>query len=302
MPYRDNIDLPEPLYNILTNDDYLYEEDVWSITTLVAPPQIVQLQRRHEDKTPKDPLDNTFILFGKAIHALLEREALLNDGNYHKRYIIEERYYDTLDGVQISGQIDLYDIQTKTLWDFKVTSFWVEQFGIHDEWKSQLNCYKRFLENEDYKVDHLKIATIIRDVKRDANRIIIAPKKQINVFDVPIWSVAQTENYLKERIKLHTLNKSLLDDQLTPCTPDERWIKSKWAVINTKNLQSKAELFEEEIEALEKKEQLGEGYIVSNRSSTPIRCLEFCEAREICNQLKKEGWKFKNGKVLKKKV
>ena len=64
----------------------------------------------------EDVSDRIWAFSGQAKHVVLERIARTNP----KRYLVEKRYNYTMPGGRkISGKIDLYDLETKILYDWK---------------------------------------------------------------------------------------------------------------------------------------------------------------------------------------
>ena len=96
---KDN--LPEIYVRAVKADNYSRGDSKYSITDLLKPPRILQLERRHDDDITVDVKDLHFIASGKGFHAVMESAGQDNA-------LVEERLFETLDGVKISGQIDLY--------------------------------------------------------------------------------------------------------------------------------------------------------------------------------------------------
>jgi hypothetical protein len=110
-------DLPAPLVEAVRNDGYS-NSGTLSVTTLIKPPQAYAIELQHKDELTEDASDRIWALLGQATHTILERAAsTLGDD-----YLIEERFFATLEGMKVSGQCDVIQKPTKTVQDYKVTS------------------------------------------------------------------------------------------------------------------------------------------------------------------------------------
>ena len=65
--------LPEAVYKALSHSNYNSGSSDYSVTTLLRPPRMVQLERRHWDELEEDVLDRVWSLFGSAAHTILEQ-------------------------------------------------------------------------------------------------------------------------------------------------------------------------------------------------------------------------------------
>ena len=119
MIYTNEYNIPEVIVNAIVNDTYTRGESDISVTGLLQPPRISVLRKKHESDLVADVSDEVWKLFGQVCHDLFER------ANKDKNNIeTERRMFTGLGGWTISGQADIYEKDTKTLSDFKVTSVW----------------------------------------------------------------------------------------------------------------------------------------------------------------------------------
>ena len=89
---KDN--LPEIYVRAVTKDNYSRGDSKYSITDLLKPPRILQLERRHDDDITVDVKDLHFIASGKGFHAVMEN-ADQDDA------LVEERIFQE---VEIDGE------------------------------------------------------------------------------------------------------------------------------------------------------------------------------------------------------
>jgi hypothetical protein len=130
-------DLPAPLVEAVRNDGYS-NSGTLSVTTLIKPPQAYAIELQHKDELTEDASDRIWALLGQATHTILERAAsTLGD-----EYLIEERFFATLEGMKVSGQCDVIHKPSKTVQDYKVTSAYAAKSAIAEgksEWALQLS-------------------------------------------------------------------------------------------------------------------------------------------------------------------
>ncbi len=77
-----------------------YEDGKYSVTSLIKPPQIYQLEKRYQDKIEKDISDGLWMLLGSAIHYVLEKGKTPN-------VLQEERLEMEIEGIKVVGKPDL---------------------------------------------------------------------------------------------------------------------------------------------------------------------------------------------------
>lgn len=92
--------LPDPVAAVLAYDGYNRGNSHISVTGLIQPPRIRILKTLG---TEEDIIDRLWSSVGTAFHAFAE-EALQP---YTDEYIVEERYYHTINGWVVTGQIDI---------------------------------------------------------------------------------------------------------------------------------------------------------------------------------------------------
>ena len=83
---------------------------------------------RIADEIKRDVSDMIWLLFGTAVHSILERQ---EEG---AEEIKEARIKVPVGDYILSGQFDLYDAATQTITDYKTTSVWKIIFGDFEDW------------------------------------------------------------------------------------------------------------------------------------------------------------------------
>jgi hypothetical protein len=284
MKLTNKYNLPQTFVNVLNRPTYTKGKAHLSATEIINSPRIVQLKKTHWDDLEEDVADKVWAIFGTAIHAVLE----LGKDEHH---IIEQRLHANVDGWDISGAIDLQRVEDDGIIvaDYKTTGAWAVM-NEKSDWEQQLNIYAWLVEKvKKVPVKKVEIIAIIRDWnRRDAQTREGYPEAPIKVIDVPLWSFAKRESFIKERIHLHSnaLFATETSEDLPECSPSEMWEKPAfWAVRKIGNKRATA-VFDTQDKADAKIEEMGKGYEIEYRPGERTRCANFCQVRDFCGQWK----------------
>lgn len=276
---------PAPLAALLGRDTYSRGASRLSCTQIIDSPRISLLKERHKDGVTRDISDRIWALFGTAVHKLIE------DGSPHcDWHLKEERIFTEVEGWAVSGAIDcqvLGDDGSVELWDWKVTRAWsVKQ--EKREWVNQLNVLAYFVEKErGLVVKGLHIGALLRDwTSRQAENDENYPPSPIHVVDIPLWSYAEREAYVIERVRMHQATDMLdsLDEELPECTDAEMWTVPPTFAVMKKGGKRATKVFAEQDEAFAFAEEKGPDYGVLQRPGERLRCENYCEVAEFCSQ------------------
>jgi hypothetical protein len=279
--------LPEPLVSVVENDPYTTEVD-WDIstTTLLSPPRIAQLKKRNDNELVEDVSENIYRLIGTNTHHILERVTT-------KHCIKEKRFSAYVNGWKVSGQIDLFELKSGILSDWKITSVWSVIHGIKPEHEAQLNINAYLMskgKDPFLKVEKLQVVNLIRDwskhqIKKSSNY----PQCQVSVQDVPMWPVEQAKEYVYHRVKMHQRAVETPSNELPECTPEERWERpTKYAVMK-KGRKSALRVLDshEDAEKYIEDNSLDKNHSIDIREGESVRCESYCNVNFACNQYRK---------------
>ena len=274
--------LPQPFVDLVSGDTYSKGESDITTTGLAQPPKIAELTRRHGGEITMDASEKVWTMMGTANHYVLEQIALRNP----ERYVTEQRFYLDIDGVKLGGQIDLFDRETETLWDYKVSSVYKAMSDDKLEWTKQANVNKLLCEHNGIFPKKLAILLVCKDWKRkEAEFKADYPKCAIQEIPLPIWREEETLAYIKSRINLHNAAKLIEEEDAIPvCTEEERWAKpTTWAVLKEKGAKRAVNggIYELESEAIAHAKRIS-GAIEKRDGSNP-RCENYCQVRQWCN-------------------
>ena len=282
MKITNKFNLPQPFVDLVSGDTYSKGESDITTTGLAQPPKIAELTRRHSSEITMDASEKVWTMMGTANHYVLEQIALRNP----ERYVTEQRFYLDIDGVKLGGQIDLFDRETETLWDYKVSSVYKAMSDDKLEWTKQANVNKLLCEHNGFHPKKLAILLVMKDWKRkEAEFKADYPKCAIQEIPLPIWREEETLAYIKSRINLHNAAKLIeVEDAIPVCTEEERWAKpTTWAVLKERGAKRAVNggVYELESEAIAHAKRIS-GAIEKRDGSNP-RCENYCQVRQWCN-------------------
>ena len=285
MIYTNYYNLPKSLTDVIDNITYditLNDPNRFSATSLIQTPRIRQLTIRHWNEIEDDYSNHIWQITGNAFHYILAKTKKENRQ-------IEQKIEIKLDDYLIVNKPDLYDEETKTIEDWKVTSVFAVK-SVKKDWEQQLNCYDWSLEKIGFKPEKMVINAILRDwseteFKRYKKDYPPIPFKQI---EIPIWTFEQQNQFILDRISIHKIAEKLNDKELPLCSPEERWAtEEKWAVYKNKNIRA-TKLLDSETKAKRytnkcNKNVKNDKFYYKKREGLDLRCIKYCTCNHFCS-------------------
>ena len=275
--------LPAPLVALLSRNYYSKGASQYSVTELMSPPKIRRLREQYDENMEIDVTKMIASQLGTFMHGKLEAKEV---EGYHN----EERIFTEIDGVVISGAIDLQQVVEGgvIIIDYKFVKAWSVKQGKSD-WETQLNIYKWLVESvKRVPVKGLQICAIIKDYSaHDTSEGY--PEAEAIMIDIPMWDAVKTEAYVRQRLEMHRHARMAHDfgEELQPCSDEERWMTETVYATKKEGRKSAIRLFKtiEEATELAEKEK---GY-VEIRKGEPKRCTgDFCGVSKWCSQYQGE--------------
>tara|TARA_Y100001973_G_scaffold106295_1_gene183295 strand:- start:1975 stop:2901 length:927 start_codon:yes stop_codon:yes gene_type:complete len=301
-----NLDVfPIPVQRFLMDDTYDGGQmtDI-SATRLIDSPRISRLRSEYSHEVVEDAKRRIAAALGTAFHNLMEEYS-------PDEWVVEERFYATVNEKIISGQVDaLAPVEPKeakkifgkdvenpvVIQDWKVITGFKAKMGMED-YEKQGNIYAYLVRKNGYTPVSFVIWALIKDWKEaDATRDPNYPQLPIMKYEYKLWEEEKIENYIKERVDLH------FSDAMPECSEDEMWVsKVKWEA-KKKGHTRPTKLFDEEREAFSwiadqdhraTKGTTHEDWEITQRPSSRRRCEgNWCNVADFCDQYKK--WKEQN--------
>jgi len=275
--------LPAPIVALLSRNYYSKGASQYSVTELMSPPKIRRLREQYDADMEIDVTKMIASQLGTFMHGKLEAKEV-------EGYTNEERIFTEVDGIVISGAIDLQQ-QVEggvVIIDYKFVKAWSVKQG-KDDWTTQLNIYKWLVESvKRVPVKGLQICAIIKDYSaHDTSEGY--PEAEAVMIDIPMWDSVTTEAYVRKRLEMHRNAKvnHEFGEELQPCTDEERWMSETVFAVKREGRKSAIRLFKtiEEATELAEKEK---GY-VETRKGEPKRCTgDFCGVSKWCKQYQGE--------------
>ena len=274
---------PESFMRFCADDDYDSGDCDFSATELLEDPKIATLKSRHPDFSINDPYDNPWVHIGQMFHKFMELNA-------PEEEVSEQRLFSEIDGKTISGAMDVQIIHKgrMVIGDYKVTSV----FSMRDtaKWEQQLNIYAWLVEKEtDSVVEKLEIYAFLRDWRISSQERMpdSYPARPGVTVDIPLWSFAKREEFIRERVRLHSTARALPDEDLPDCSRDAVWPSgTAWQVfredLGTKKFYQTKRAATAAYDDMVPSVQL-ETYI-SKTHDTLRRCKSYCDFSDSCNQ------------------
>ena len=280
--------LPAPFVALLARDFYTKGASQYSVTELMSPPKIRRMREQYDEEIEVDATELIASQLGTFMHSKLEGKAV-------EGYLNEERIFHSIDGITISGQIDIQE-QTDdgiVIVDYKFVKAWsIQQHlaGKKDEWNIQLNIYKWLVETvKKQKVCGLKICAVAKDWSARGVTQEHYPQAPAVMIDIPMWDSVTTETYVRKRLDMHRFAKQAHEfgEELQPCTDEERWINETIYAVKREGRKTAIRVFKSIEEATELAEK-EKGY-VEERKGEPKRCTgDFCGVSKWCKQYQGE--------------
>ena len=275
--------LPAPIVALVSRNYYSKGASQYSVTELMSPPKIRRLREQYDAEMEIDVTKMIASQLGTFMHGKLEAKEC-------EGYTNEERIFTEVDGVVISGAIDLQQ-QVEggvVIIDYKFVKAWSVKQG-KDDWTTQLNIYKWLVESvKRVPVKGLQICAIIKDYSaHDTSEGY--PEAEAVMIDIPMWDSVTTEAYVRKRLEMHRNAKvnHEFGEELQACTDEERWMSETVFAVKREGRKSAIRLFQtiEEATELAEKEK---GY-VETRQGEPKRCTgDFCGVSKWCKQYQGE--------------
>ncbi len=274
----------------------------YSVTTLLMPPRIVQLERRYQDILDDRPIDIESMIksfAGTAIHDKLERMLWRHiSKNPAAGYLIEKRLWDRICGKKISGKFDV--LLKDHLFDWKTTSVWKKVYADHSAWEQQLNIYAYMLGLCGVKVNKLTIIAWYSDFDKHKVNSDKYPATPIEAIPIKLWAEPAQKDFLEARIRLHDTAEALPDNELPECTKEDTWEKQTTFAIYKltkagefgKRASRVVDSHGEANKWIKWKGLKSGEFKIIKRPGARTRCVEWCKVAEFCNQYKE----YKKGK------
>lgn len=271
MKYTNIYNLPESIFNVLTQGSHRPVPNRYSASDIKDPPWMRMLKERNWDNIEQDISDMMWMLMGLAPHYILQ-------GGAPADALAEEKMTVDLDGFTIVCIPDLW--QNKEITDWKITSVYSFLLGDKPEWEKQLNIYKWMYGKHGFETDKLTIHAILRDWQKSKTLTNPNyPKIAFHSVDIPVWTDEYTEGVIRDWVAGMDIPE--------PCSDEARWARpTTWAVMEG-GRKTALRVMNTEDEAwgwLKNYDcKKGKNYNVVERKGEYIRCKSYCNVAPFCS-------------------
>lgn len=280
MKTTNNAGLPQAFVNFVSDVRH-NRPGTLSATTLLKGDKEIVLYDRHFDELEQDAADLVWASFGTAFHAIMEKQ----DTEAFK----EEAFEVEVEGWKVTGRVDFYDMKNETLGDYKTASVWKVIYKDFEDWKKQGLTYAWLMKQHGLEVKRCEFTAFLKDhSKTEAKRKPDYPQVPVfkYAFDVTESNLEETEARIRAKIKSVTEAYKLGDDDIEPCTAEERWeTATKYAVMK-EGRKTAVKLFDDRETADLYLSQTGgttAGLYVQERKGESKKCADYCPCAEFCN-------------------
>lgn len=314
MPYTNAGDVPLSVAVMLATDNYDKSDDAISATQLLKPTRQLILDHRipEEDKNV-DIMGLAASRYGTAIHDAIERswmdprkalqdlgykdstidkivvnpsEERLTQGNIIPVYMEQRWEREALPGYFVSGKADF--VFQGQLEDFKTTTTYSYLDPKKDWMYAGQGSIYRWIKPDIITSDTIKITQLFLDWSAGKSKQGgVYPPHRIISRNIPLWSLSQTDQFIKGKIKelIKLIDED--EDKLPECTDADLWRKpTVWKYY--KNPEKRARSsgnFNTFAEANAKLNEEGVG-VIEEFKGKAVAC-RFCSAISICSQAKR---------------
>lgn len=241
MPHKTPMDKIRPLADAIAvhRNQYSSGGADYSVTTLLDPPRVVFLNKRHLHKVKLYVQDLLYSYTGTAQHEYWEKMLMLIPNT---PYECEKRLSITVNNRIISGAFDCV-YATRDMYDLKTTSCWKVMFGSKDDWTAQQNIY-RWLYHHHNGVDlnSCRIIGVFRDWSigekfRKGRKYPTYPAME---YRLPVWEYKDTLQFMEDRTNLMIKHENTEDIDLPECSYEDMWSEPDSVAVMSTRLKSKA--------------------------------------------------------------
>ncbi len=274
----------------MAESDYQYKDKQYSVTSLLKGVRETILERRHHNEIEQDISDMIWLLFGTAVHSILDHQ---EEGEHEFK---EEYLKVKIGDYTLSGRFDLYNAKTKTVTDYKTCSTWKIIFGDYEDWRRQLLIYAYMLRSIGFPVERGEVIAIMKDhSKAQSKRKAGYPELPVTkiTFDYTEQDLREMKTWLHEKFAEIARAEKMPDSELPVCSLEERFNDGdKYAVM--KNGRKRAMRVLDSMEEAEGWKKSNGGDFIEVRHGEDKKCADYCRVNQFCN--------YYQGKIAKEKT
>ena len=302
MIITNKLNLPQPFVDAVQSD-YKPTPHQYSATTILNPTRQIILQRRYNEKITQDVADMIWMLFGTALHSVLENSKE-EETQFKEEYLKQDLGIldESLKGFYLSGKADLLDVLRKRMTDYKTTSVFKIQKKDYEDWRKQLLIYSWLFIKIGFEVDNAEIVALLKDWSSTKAKV-DKSYPQLQVQKVPFKfnkkDFDEIEQFIINKFKELKQYEEVKDEDLPMCSMEERWNDGNKYAVKKKNNKRADRVYDTREEAVNHinniKEELRKNFVIEERLGEDKRCLEYCSCCKFCPYYKEKYEEKKEG-------
>lgn len=285
MKITNKLNLPQPFVDAATSK-YTYKDRQYSVTSLLKGTCQTILTRRYADKTEQDVSNMVWLIFGTAVHSILEQGQETVNQLKENKIVIDVGEY------RLSGIFDLYDAETKTVTDYKTATVQKALSKDWEDYRTQLLIYAYMLRKIGFECDNGEIVALYKDHSKTKAKVQKGyPKNPVEkiTFHFTEPDFKKIERFILSKFEDIEKAEKTSTDKLKPCSPKERWEQTiKYAVMK-KGRKRALKLCNSKEQAKEYiiAKRLDAKHFIEVRPGKSNRCEEYCSVNQFCPFYKK---------------
>lgn len=294
MKITNKLNLPQPFVDAVTNE-YKYKPKQYSVTSLLKGTCQAILERRYGDLVEQDVSDMVWLIFGSAVHSILEK------GEETSTQLKENYLAIDVNDYKLSGIFDLYDEATKTVTDYKTASVWKVISNDWEDYRLQLLMYAYMLRKIGFECDKGEIVAMLKDHSKTKAKVDSSypqlPVHKVS-FSFTDKDFEDIEKFIMDKFNEISIAENTDTEKLEPCTPEERWNSGDKYAVMKQGRKTALRVVDTEQEAREYMEWKGvteKDHYIEVRKGEDKKCNEYCSVNIYCPYYRKKMGLDKEG-------
>lgn len=273
--------LPAPFVSAVERE-YQYKDKQYSATQLLKGSCEAVLERRHHDEIQNDVSDMIWLIFGTAVHSILENAEEEAEQLKENKIVI-----DVDGGYKLSGIFDLYDAKEKKVTDYKTATVWKVIYNDWEDYRKQLLIYAYMLKKIGFECNKGEIIATLKDHSKSKAKYDTSypqfPVHKVS-FEFNDNDFKEIERFIKNKFNEIKLQEALSDDKLIPCTDVERWHKDDKYAVMKEGRKSALKVCSSQVEANEyiASKNLDSRHYIEFREGQDTKCDDYCNVKQWC--------------------
>lgn len=279
MIIENKMNLPEAFVRAVT-PKYHNEKGSYSATTLLKGTKEILLTERHWENISIDCSDMVNAILGTAFHSVMEE-------NSDKKFT-EVSVNTEVSGIKVTGKVDLYDEDNKTVYDWKTASVWKVIKGDFSDWRKQGLIYAYLLKLAGHEVNKCSFIVSLKDFSPTKSETDASyPRSAVYVysFDVTDNELDEIKSFIESKIENIKMYLSSDDDSIVPCSSEERWAEPpKFAVMKSgRKTAVKLHDTKEDAEKYIADSKDNKSLYIEERKGCDKKCEKYCICNSFCS-------------------